>query len=233
MVDMTDLSAMHGSEASAARLRKRRAAEFRLKAYGIGAIALAGLALFALLGSVVGKAQLALTETSISIPVQIPAEEIGDDPARANYGGLVKDALKERFPALSGRRDRRELYGVVSGGAQFELREAVLADPSLVGSAAPRALLASDDADLYVKGEFGDLLTLESEGALTPTGTEGAIELHSTANDFSAQLAAVKEALLDQARLKRVQAARQENGRAVRAAEAAAATDEATRELAV
>ncbi|MGG7565230.1 phosphate ABC transporter permease PstA [Rhodovulum sp. DZ06] len=230
MVDMTDLSAVHGSEASAARLRKRRAAEFRLKAYGIGAIALAGLALFALLGSVVGKATLAMTETSISIPVALPAEEIADNPARANYDGLVKDALKERFPSLSGRRDRRELYGVVSGGAQFELREAVLADPSLVGTAETRSLLASDDADLYVKGEFGDLLTLKSEGVLTPTGTEGAVELHSTANDFSRQLGAVKALLLDQAKVLREQAARQENGRAVRAAEAAAATDDAARE---
>jgi len=42
MVSMTELSAYHNSEASNARLKKRHAAEVRLKAYGIIAIILAG-----------------------------------------------------------------------------------------------------------------------------------------------------------------------------------------------
>lgn len=230
MVDMTDLSAIHGSDASRARLKRRRAAEFRLKAYGIAAIGIAGLALVALLWSVVGKATLALTETHISLPVELSAEALGDDPARANYDGIVKDALKARFPSLSDRRNRRELYAVISGGAQFELREAVLADPALAGTTAPYALLASDDADLYMKGQFGALQSLPAKGALTVTGTEGEVTLTSTADDFAAQLAVVKETLLEQAAVLRRQAARQENGRAVRAAEAAAATDEGVRE---
>jgi phosphate transport system permease protein len=229
MVDMTALSSHHGSTASDARLRKRRAAETRLKAYGIAAITLAGLALATLMWSVLSKVGPALTETYIRIEVALPAAEIADNPGRANYDGLVKDALKAKFPSLAGRRDRRDLYSVVSGGAQFELREAVLADPSMIGTSVDRVLLASDTADLYMKGQFGTLRETSATGVLTPSGTEGEIELISSADDFAVQLAAVKEALTDRSAMLRRQAARQEAGRAVRADEAAAAADETAR----
>ncbi|MEO1000716.1 MAG: DUF3333 domain-containing protein, partial [Pseudomonadota bacterium] len=61
MVDMAEISAIHGSAAAADRLRKRRASEWRLQAYGIAAITTAALALVALLWSVVGNAAGALT----------------------------------------------------------------------------------------------------------------------------------------------------------------------------
>ena len=233
MVSMTDLSAMHGSAAAAERLKRRRAAEWRLKAYGIGAILLAIAALVVLLGSTVLKASLALTETYLTPAISLPAEELGTTPeeiARANFDGLVKDELRAMFPAFSGRRERREVYGLVSSGASFELRDAVLADPSMVGSETRFPLLTSDDVDLYLKGDFGELEKLEHSGTLSPTGTEGEIELLSSANDFSAALAAVKATLEEEARGLRILADRQERGRAVRREEAAAADNDADRE---
>lgn len=229
MVNMTELSTHHGSAASRARLKKRRAAETRLKAYGIAAISFAGLALLTLLWSVVGKAGLAMTESYITLEVPLTAAEISEDPARADYDGIVKDALKARFPSMSGRKDRRELYGIISGGANFELRQEVLADPAMIGTTGGRRLLASDDADLYLKGAFGTLRVVETAGQITVTGEGDAVTLTSSSDDFSVQLAVVKEALLDRARILHRQAARQDNGRAVRTAEAAAATDEAVR----
>ncbi|MEO0679322.1 MAG: phosphate ABC transporter permease PstA [Pseudomonadota bacterium] len=233
MVSMTDLSALHGSESANSRLRARRRAETRLQAYGIAAIALAGAALVTLLSSVVFKAALAVTETYVTPTIQLSAETLGtteEEIARANFDGLVKDELKRMFPSLSDRRSRRELYGVVSSGASFELRDQVLADPSLVGQEVALPLLASDDVDLYMKGIFGTLEKVQHSGTLSPTGTEGSIELLSTSNDFVDQLLAVKETLVDQAVLLRRQVARQETGRSVRAAEAAQATDEEERE---
>ncbi|MFT4794416.1 MAG: phosphate transport system permease protein [Paracoccaceae bacterium] len=229
MVNMTELSTHHGSTASRARLKKRRAAETRLKAYGIAAISFAGLALLTLLWSVVGKAGLAMTESYITLEVPLTAAEISEDPARADYDGIVKDALKVRFPSMSGRKDRRELYGIISGGANFELRQEVLADPAMIGTTGGRRLLASDDTDLYLKGAFGTLRVVETAGQITVTGEGDAVTLTSSSDDFSVQLAVVKEALLVRARILHRQAARQDNGRAVRTAEAAAATDEAVR----
>ena len=52
MVDMTQLTAIHGSAKTAQRVKNRRRSETRLQIYGIGAILLAALALVALLWSV-------------------------------------------------------------------------------------------------------------------------------------------------------------------------------------
>jgi phosphate transport system permease protein len=222
MVSMTDLSALHGSPVAAERLRRRRRAELRLKLYGLAALFLAGAALAVLLSTVVGKATLALSETYLEIPVELTEQTVGaTQEARedASYDRLVKESLKAEFPALSGRSERRQLYGVVSSGASFEL-----------GGERAVSLLASDDVDLYLKGVFGEIRRVSHAGTLSPTGTEGEIRLLSTSNDFAAQLAAVKEALLDRARVLRVQAERQDRGRAVRAEQAASAETEKERE---
>jgi phosphate transport system permease protein len=52
------------------------------------------------------------------------------------------------------RRERRQLHALVSTGAAFDLRDRVLADPSLVGSRQAVALPLSDDADLFFKGQI-------------------------------------------------------------------------------
>jgi len=161
MVSMTELSAIHGSEESAQRLAGRRAAETRLKAYGILAICIAGLALVALLWSVVGNASGALTQNFTTLPVTLSAEKIDPDNtrdpkviAKANFDGLTKDVLKEVFPYVTDRRERRQLYDMVSSGANFELRRHVMANPDLIGQTIDYEFMSSDVLDLYFKGDY-------------------------------------------------------------------------------
>ncbi len=228
MVSMTELSAYHGSEASDARLKKRHAAEKRLKAYGIAAIILAGLALVALLWSIVGSAKGALTEHYITLPVELTAEEIdADNIRRADFGGLTKDVLKATFPTVTDRKAKRQLYDIVSSGAAFELRETVLDTPALIGQTTEFEFLASDVADLYFKGAYGKPEQVTVAGGLTITEGRRSVEVTSDATDFAKALATVKEGLVDQARRVQRQAALQDNG--VKAFErqlAAAETDE-------
>ncbi len=219
MVDMAELSSYHGSAAAEKRLGQRQRAQTRLKAYGIVAIVLAGLALAALLNSVVGKAAGALTESYVTLEVPLTADQIDpENIKRADFGGLVKDALREKFQP-SGRSARRQLYDIVSGGAAFELREQVLADPSLIGQTIEVPLLASDVTDLYLKGFFGRMESRDHAGILTlvegDSGKE--VEVFSSSNDFAEALATVKEGLLDRARHQRRQADLQDN--AIRAYE--------------
>ena len=68
-----------GAGKGAAGLRKRRRAEWRLKAYGITAIAVAGIALFTLRGTVIYQATGVITEAYVKIPVTLDAEEIDPD----------------------------------------------------------------------------------------------------------------------------------------------------------
>jgi len=121
-----DLSQHHTSAAAAKQLKRRRWAEWRLKAYGIGAIVLAGLALIALLWTVIGNAAGVVREHYVTLPVELPADEI--DPNNmfaADFSGISRDALRTYFPHVQGRKARRELNDVISSGAAFELRTLV------------------------------------------------------------------------------------------------------------
>ncbi|MGI9395766.1 MAG: DUF3333 domain-containing protein, partial [Boseongicola sp.] len=199
-------------------LRKRRNAENRLKAYGITAIMVAGLALFWLLGSVVFQASGAVTESYVTFPVKLDAERIdpegtGDPKTilRGKFSTLTKEALRTQFPTITARREKRELYDVVSAGAAFELAELVSENPDLVGQNIDFRFLASDVNDLYLKGDFGKLNPLETHGLLSVVVNDDEATISSSVSDFAGAVAEVKNRLLEDAKRLRLQAARQNN----------------------
>ncbi len=55
----------------------------------------------------------------------------------ADYQKLVRDAMYDLFPEVTGRQDRRELFAMISPGATYEVRDKVMADPSLIGQRDP------------------------------------------------------------------------------------------------
>ncbi len=145
------------------RLRRRYAAERRFKACGVAAIAIAMIALVWLLVSIVAQGYQAFVHTHIKLDVHFAARhfdagEAGgrtqDALARANYGALYKDALRERFSDVRKRREQRKLYGLLSQGAEEDLRRLVLDDPSIVGTRREVWLTASDHVDMLVKGKI-------------------------------------------------------------------------------
>ncbi len=147
------------ADAVARSLRRRYAAEQRFRIYGMVAIGLALAMLFVLFATIVGNGWSAFRQTYVQLAVTVAESEIDPagarDPAvlsRADFEGLVKGTLREMFPDVTARRERRELYDLVSSGAAFDLRDAVLEDPSLVGRTLQLWVPASDDVDMYVKG---------------------------------------------------------------------------------
>ncbi len=221
MVSMTDITNRHGTPESAARLKKRKFAQLRLQAYGILAISLAVLALVSLLWSVVAKATLAVTETYISLPVTITPNDVDPDGTgdidiirRGDFGDVTNDAILAHFDYVNGRDNRKMLRNeLISGGAQFELRDHVVASPELVGQEIEYAFLASDVTDLYLKGYYGDLIPLETSGTLTYTTDGEDISITSTQADFAGILTLARETLLEDAAFNRGQAALQDAGR--------------------
>ena len=154
-----------------ARLRRRRAAERRFRACGVLAIALAAAILAALLGSIAARGYSAFRQTVVILPVTFDAAVIDPggtgDPAvvrKADFARLARAPLYALFPEVEGRRDRRALARLLSSGADLQLRDMVLADPSLIGETRDAALLASDDVDMLVKGKF----SRELEESLRP-----------------------------------------------------------------
>ena len=142
-----------------ASLAKRYAAEKRFKTYGLISIVLAILFLGTLLTSIVSKGYTAFFQTEIRLDIDFDKETI--DPtgkadratlARAEYESLIKASLRKGFPDVKGRRDKRKLYGIVSGSAAYDLQRMVLADPSIIGTTRAVWLPASDDVDVFIKG---------------------------------------------------------------------------------
>lgn len=239
MVDMTALSALHGSDESARRLRKRRSAETRLRIYGIIAILMAFLALVALLNSVVGKAVGALTESYVSIPVTLDPAKIDPDGTRdaktigrADFVGMTKRALRDRFPNVKDRKSRRALNDLISAGAAYELREQVMANPDLIGTTINARLLASDVTDLYTKGSYGELVDEPVSGNLTLQEDGKVVKLASSSDDFLAALQYIKAELFSRAELERRQIGLQKNGIAEYERRLAAAQTDKDREAA-
>jgi phosphate transport system permease protein len=153
----------------AARLRRRHAAERRFQLYGIVAIGLALAFLVLLFVTIFSKGYSAIWQTMVRIDVPLVAADLDPEGTRspevlgrADYGGAVKAALRQMFPDVKKRRAKRALYGLVSGGAGFQLRDRVLHDPSLIGTTLSLWVPASDDIDMLIKGNV-DTSSPESE----------------------------------------------------------------------
>ncbi len=123
------------SEAVRRGLKRRYAAEARFKAYGMIAIGLALAAILTLFTTIISSGLPTFTETKIQLTVHLDEQVI--DPsgernpetlARANYRKLVLDTMTDLFPDVTGRTDKRDLRGMLSRGASYQLQQAVIAD---------------------------------------------------------------------------------------------------------
>jgi len=149
-------------------LKRRRRSEFRFKALGVSAIMLSLLLLATLLLSITLNGYSAFQQTYIKLDVQLdPAELPKDNLAQANYLGLVKDAIRDMFPDVSGRTAKRQLTDLVSSGASYQLRDMVLENPSLVGQSVSFWTPADDDVDMYIKGHINPRENESGHGRLS------------------------------------------------------------------
>jgi len=136
-------------------LRRRHAAETRFMWFGRIAIFIAIGFLVVMIGSIAWIGSGALKQTQVELSVFIDPQEISADAiADADYSKLVKSALRSRFPEVKKRRDKKNLYGLVSYDAAYTLRDKVVADPDLIGQTVNIWFVASDDLDMLIKGNL-------------------------------------------------------------------------------
>jgi phosphate transport system permease protein len=152
------------------RLKRRHAAETRLKAYGIFALLLALLALAALLFSVVSKAGLALSEHVVTTDL---AE--GED---------YEAAWLASVPVAEGRAGRKAALGLLSSSP--------LTESDRTG---PVRLLLSDNADLHLKSGGVNLVSRPAAGALTLEGNGAELAIVAEGRAFEALLAEARSGL--------------------------------------
>ena len=144
-----------------ALMRRRNAAERRFQAYGILAIALALFFLVMLFTSIISRGWPAFQQSFYTIDVNFDEQVIDRAGTRetralqiANYTKLAREAL---YPELTGgrpddRATRRAINGLLSRGADTQLRDMVLADPTIIGTTQSVRLLAHGNIDAVLKG---------------------------------------------------------------------------------
>ncbi|SFN37860.1 phosphate ABC transporter membrane protein 2, PhoT family [Roseovarius lutimaris] len=146
---MTDLS----SHSARSHLKRRNRHQTMIKGFGMAAIGFAALMLFILVSSLVSSGYKAFTQTHITVDVFVDPAEIKDDRLpRGGFDDVLLASLKTYFPDVSGRADEKALEGIFSNGAQFSLRDRIVADPSLIGQSVTVTVPVSDPFDQLAKG---------------------------------------------------------------------------------
>jgi len=201
------------SDAARARVRARYRAEARFKFYGLAAIGLTTIFLLVVLSDILVRGVPAFWQHRLQMDVTIDPAEVDPQGTRdpsvirtGDFPALVRNALRAQFPNVTDRPGRRLLDGLLSSGAPDALRDRVVAEPALVGQTLKVPLLLSDDADLYYKGTGTPIERRPGRGIATPSDTTGEITVLSSANDFAADLVAIKRTLSVKARDLRKQA---------------------------
>jgi phosphate transport system permease protein len=150
-------------------LARRYRQEKRFQRIGLGAIVLGLVFVSFLFISIFANGYTAFQQTYVKLDINFDPEMIAavgeSDPevlSQANYGGLVKKTLRDMFPDVTNRREKKTLYNLVSTGASFQLRDMVMQDPSLIGTQQSVWVVADDDVDMLIKGHI-DLNVPESD----------------------------------------------------------------------
>ena len=137
-----------------ASLKRRHRRERRFKVLGMTAIGIAISALVILLGDVFIKGHKAFVQTEVLVEMRFDADIDAsniDTLRAASWNSMVKASLREMYPEASSRRDKRDVYAMVSDSASWQLIDYVQANPSVIGTTQSVWLRASSDVDMWFK----------------------------------------------------------------------------------
>ncbi len=137
-----------------ARLASRKRGQLWLKAAGLGAIIFAFGMLLLLIGSIIATGWQAFTQTHVALEVYAdPAEIPADDPFRGDYRDILGATMQKLFPETADNRTAlRRITSILSNGAQFAVRDRIVADPSLIGQTFTITVPVADTYDQLAKG---------------------------------------------------------------------------------
>ena len=154
---MTDISSEISHNWASSNARSRISRRYRrdrwLRNTGVGAIVVAMGLLGILLTSLAFTGYVAFTTTKVKLEVFLdPAKVDRNEPGKASYRNLVREAFLANFPELKKRKNKREAIKILSSGAQYILRDKVMDEPELVGQTISVLLPLSDPFDQLYKG---------------------------------------------------------------------------------
>lgn len=141
-----------------AGLGRRRRKESVFRVFGFGATMVGIIFLFSFLASLVTQGASAFQQSYITLEVEFSTDVLAPegelDLDYADFDGIARAALREVFPQVSDRRERRALNQLISVGAGYQLRDAIEANPDLLGTRQLVRVPASANVDMFLKGNI-------------------------------------------------------------------------------
>jgi len=138
-----------------ASLPRRRARERRLKVIGVSAILFAFAMLATLILSLVSTGYTAFVQSHATLQVFVDPELVRESRLpRGKFDDVLTAAVAEHLPGvdMTDRASRKEVEKILSNGAQYDLRDMVVADPGLIGQTLRITVPLSDPFDQLNKG---------------------------------------------------------------------------------
>ncbi len=136
--------------------RKRTEKQFRF--FGFMSIVLSALFLGGLMLNIVSNGYTAFTRVQLYIPVEFSKEILDPDStgdraelSKADYRKILQNGLLSLFPGELSRKEKLELFALVSKSGYYQLREMVMEDPTLVGRKGQLWLPAASHVDMFIK----------------------------------------------------------------------------------
>ena len=153
---MTDAAAVRAPSAAAQqepRRRRRRRADLRLRLYGIAAITAAISLLGILLFTLIMGGYQAFVQTHIRVDFTISEAHVDPaEPHAGNWRAVVADGIAAMLGEPASPAEARAMGQILTNNTQFILRDAVLADPAVIGGRLTLEVPAADIFDQLNKG---------------------------------------------------------------------------------
>ena len=139
-------------------LAKRYRSEKLFRVFGVASISVGILSLAILFFEIFGSGLQGFQQAYIKLTVTMDPEileidDVNDEQQLIDgyYDGVIRQALRDRFPDVTERKQKRELYSLISIGAAYELRDKLQDDRSLLGKELTTWMIADDDVDTFYK----------------------------------------------------------------------------------
>lgn len=153
--------AASNNRAVQARIRKRYAAERRFRAYGVAAILFGIAFLVALFSTILARGYTAFQQSAFRLNVVLDPAAFGSatptaaELRMADYTKIANRAIQQALGVdANNRTDARAAAQLLSENADTQIRQAVTADPSLIGKTIELSLLAHGNVDSLLKDQF-------------------------------------------------------------------------------
>ncbi len=142
------------------RLTKRHRKEKRFHFYGLCAIFFVLFCVIGLFAIIIYRGSGAFVVTTVTFDIHFDRHVLNINAPvatsealhNANYLALIKQTLSRHFPQVTSRREKKQLYQLISHQAEFTLRHLLIAQPELLGTSQSVSLLASDRLHQFASG---------------------------------------------------------------------------------